>query len=145
MASSLSEIIRAEIEASQRERRDFSFSSTMKMQLLDTYGLDAVRDTLMQEIRRVGMPCIDPFNPDQDIGALISRVKKEAAKMGDGPEGAAKEAWTFKGAEGAQDAKKSILLTPSTSSGMLSTYFSGYERYHEKCHKSPTPAENWAR
>jgi hypothetical protein len=94
----------------------------------------------MQEIRRVGMPCIDPFNPDQDVSALISRVKKEAAKMGDG--GA--EAWTFKG-ETLQDVKKSILLTPSTSSGMLSTYFSGYERYHEKCHKSPTPAENWAR
>jgi hypothetical protein len=39
MASPLSEIIRAEIESSQRERRDFSFTSTVKMQLMDTYGL----------------------------------------------------------------------------------------------------------
>ena len=45
---SLQEIVAAEIAHSQREGRDFSFSSGQKAQLLAAHGLDALRDTLIQ-------------------------------------------------------------------------------------------------
>ena len=85
------------------------------------------------------MPCIDPYHPAADIGAMVARVEKDAEKVADSGE----VEWTFKGVP--VNAVLGQLLTPSTTAGMLSTHFSGYERYHEKCHKAVTPAENWAK
>lgn len=70
---SLEQVFREEIELSRAEGRDFSFSSTQKAALLAEHGLDAMRDTLIREIRRVDMPCIDPFDNEADVSSMVAR------------------------------------------------------------------------
>jgi hypothetical protein len=136
---SLRQIITTEIAAATREGRDFSFSTAVKARLVKKYGVEAVYTTLTEEIRRADIPCIDCYNNEADVSGLISRVQNDAQKLVD-----AHMAWTFKGAPANAAATLGQLLSPSTQASMLSTCFSGCQRYHFKCSKAPTPSDNWA-
>jgi len=117
-----------ELENAIREKRDFRFSSDVKRVLKIQYGAQAVCDTLIQEIRRAYMPCIEPFDPLMDLSKFIKSVRKSATQVFVG--------WFYLVENGANVRHRGLLFMSNLSGSKLSTFLNGdSDNIHERKNK----------
>ena len=135
-------IIDEEILKAKSENRDFNISAKTKILLCEKHTIPVVVDRVLKQIRISNTLMIDPPDLKSDISKLISRVVVESEKLGK-----KSLSWMYKIGKEVVTFNKdtTTLLSCSTTSGMLSTYFSGHVRYSKKMSaKAPSVADNWA-